>query len=336
MRACALATLLLLGLPGCGGGSTGDQLVAYREAIEHVLERDTASADAAEIPRLPRRRLRRIEVGEERIGPRDFLAIIGCPLSEVIAARNGPLGRVLEPTRRLAHELAVVSAARECLPGLGDDRAARLRTRMTRKRAELGAHVWNAVWLDEELERFLSATPGSFVGGVDPQDASWQLARMAQAVAPERAETVDVDRLEAALAELRDDDALGPVLHALARASRELDQVASLVAPKAATECDATMRRLAREFRERYLPAQPGLARVDRRALPILESLGSLYRATATWAEAPPAMARFGEGVLDVDAPDGLWSRYRAAMVRHAAAWNPLLQACGQLPKREV
>ena len=99
-----------------------------------------------------------------------------------------------------------------------------------------------------------------------------------------------------------------------------------------AGRCEARHRRLAQVFRTRYLPLQTSLGALDRRAGPLLEALATLYRASAEGVEVPPAMQRFAEGVLGSAPEAGLWTRYRRAVLDHAAAWSPLLEACGLLP----
>jgi hypothetical protein len=319
----------------CGPIPVADGLARYREAIEETLDREHSPVEtpAHPLPRLPRRRLRQLEVESRVIGPFDFLAILGCPLSEVVAARNGSLGRVLMPSRRLAHELAVLSAGVECLPSLGVERAERLRKILASKRGDLDAHVWNAIWLDEELERFLSAGPRSLVGGADSNDGSWQLARITAAIEDRLPEEIDVAEVERAFAELRDDPAMGPVLVELDRARAELDRVAALVEAETGVSCDRQSRRLARDFRERYLPLQRKLAELDRRGGDLLTALDSLYRASSARVEPPVAMRRFAAGTLDVESPRGLWPRYRSAVRSHALAWRGILEVCDVLPQ---
>jgi len=343
-RARRLAALGLLATPllaiSCGPVTVADSLEHYREGIEAILGAAPAEGAATPRPQLPRRRERRLAFADQRMGPFDFLGILGCPLSELVAARNAPLGKVLEPTRRLAHELAVLSAGRECLPRLGAERAERLRARLSEKRSDLAAHRWNAVWLDEDLERFLSSGPRALIGGENPADGSRQLARAAAALsaaAPSASETdsfeaPDVAAIEASFAELRDDPAMGSTLVELDRVRLELAAVAALVGPVAGGLCGERHRRLEQVFRTRYLPLQSDLGSLDRRAGPLLDALAMLYRASAEGVEAPEPMARFADEVLGNDRADGLWSRYRRAVLDHARAWSPLLEACGVLP----
>jgi hypothetical protein len=335
MRAgIGLATSLML---GCGPVSVADGLERYRQRVEQSLGLDVAAAAApVSMPRLPRRRERRVAVTDQRLGPFEFLAILGCPLSEVVAARNGPLGRVLEPTRRLAHELEVLAAARECVPTLPPDRAARLGDLIEAKEADFGAHVWNAVWLHDDLERFLGTGPRALLGRDDPTDAAWQIQRAAEAIEGiGSGGAIDSPALESGFAGLRDDPTMGSMLRDLEGARRELGRVAELIAPLDASRCDSRNRRLTRDFREGYLPIQAKLAPVDRRSRELLGSLDRLYRASATAVDVPAAMRRFGAEILDVESENGLWQGYRQSVARHAAAWSALLDVCGLLPNAQ-
>lgn len=322
----------VLGLLGCGPVGVEEGLARYRERIAERIgpsEEGSASEETGIRTRLPRRRARRIEVGDQRIGPFDFLGLIGCSLSEVVAARNAPLGKVLEPTRRLAHEVRVLDAARECLPSLESERAARLRTLVDAKQAELDAHRWNAVWLDAELERYLGDGPRALIGGRDPGDGPWQLRQAAAALRTRPFEPADVAALEAALSELRDDPAVGSWLRAIEAARADLSWVADRIGARTGSACDQTSKRLVREFREAYLPIQAKLADLDRRARPLLASLDELHRATDGALQPSPAMRRYAAQVLDARAESGLWQRYREALERHSKAWSDLLSACG-------
>ena len=229
----------------------------------------------------------------------------------------------------------MTEAIEECLPSLSDERAARLRERLEEKRADLAAHVWNAVWLDEDLERYLSGGPGSLFGGVSERDGAWQLGRAAEAI-----DRLDVRQLELAFSQLADDPAVGPLLRDWAGSTVELERIAALLSVPVAGRCERADRRLAGIFRERYLPMQAILTRVDRQGRDVAKSLASLYRATerATQgrAEIPIEMRRFALVLFGSRSAPGLAERSRAAHLAHAAAWAPRLEACGLVPSSDA
>lgn len=312
----------------CGPPGLEERVSAYRQRVEEALGQGPVTRSPRPSLALPDRRARRLAVGDQRIGPFDFLATIGCPLSELVAERNGPLGKVLEPTRLLAHELRVVRAVEDCLPTLSEARAARLRARLVEKRGDLGAHVWNAIWLDGEVERFLSSGPRALIGGNDPNDGGYQLRRAATAL-----EARDVSALESALAQLRDDPGVGPLFESGLTVSTELERVAALVAPVVPEDCGRAETRLARIFLDGFVPLQVEMGAFDRRSGVILEGLGELFEVSARAVEVPEEMAAYRRALVGDAAGGGLWDRQRSAMRRHAAAWGPILRSCGVLPE---
>jgi hypothetical protein len=326
----AFLFLAILGLVlGCGPPTPQERLADYRGAIEAEWGSESELMPLPPTVRLPDRAARRIDVPAHQIGALDFLGIIGCRLSEVVAARNGPLGRVLVPTRRLAHELDVLAALAECLPALSGERAARLDALFEAKRSELGAHLWNAVWLDRELERYVSLGKPSLVGGVSRDDGPARL-REAKISLAQR----DALALERAFEQLRDDPPLGPMLRSMQATTIELDRVTGLLSSLSEDRCDARRKRLLRIFRERYVPIQTALGDLDRRSRPAVDALLELYAQTADRVAPPHAMRAFAleiGGSAESSEP-GLTKRFRAAIVSHAKAWQPIFEVCGVSP----
>ncbi len=344
-----LPWVLLLGvLSGCSGGDLDARLSDYREALEDgliartadpgplakaelgSLSREKAGTSAANALhlQLPRRRERRLAVDDLRMGPFDFLATIGCSLSEVVAQRNSVLGRVLVPTRRLAHELAVIEAMQACLPTLSPERAERLASKLATKRADLGRHRWNAVWLDDDLERYLSFGPASPIGGSDSRDGMAQLMRAARALSAN-----DVLELESAFEQLRDDAAMGSTLALAGRTATEFERIAGLVGQHSVTGCRAEERRLAQIFRNQFLPLQVELGDLNRKGMEFADAFDALYAASVNGVEVPETMDFFRVTVLGSEGTPGVWDRFQQSMRAHAAAWAPVLEECGVIPR---
>lgn len=319
---------------GCQASSTesvvATKVVRYREIIEQILKQPSSETQKITALKLPDRAARRVEVADQRITPLDFLAIIGCPLSEIVAERNAPLGKVLVPTRRLAHEWLVLEALETCLPGLKTERAEKLRAQLNLKRAEQPLHQWNGVWLDRDLERFLSSGPPSLMGGKSSGDGPKQLLRAAEAI-----EARDASALQSAFEQLRDDPAMGPRLRALDTVARELKLVADLIKERATIVCDRRERQLILAFREEYMPLQTSLGTLDRSGRGDVEGLAALFRATSQAVDMSKAMERFRFAVLGSSSDgfsDGVWARFRQGSRSHAAAWGPLFEGCGGMP----
>lgn len=324
---------LLLALSACGVPDAVERVTDYRAQVEAALGTRPLDDPAAALPRLPRRRERRLDIADHRIGMVDFLAIQGCGLGALAGHRNSPLGQVMPPTRRLVYELEVLEAGAACLDELGEERRARLEHLLAAKRAELPRHLWNALWMSEALERYLATAAVPSVQQPDG-DALAGLSRLRRQIASERLTREVGIQLEAALGQLRDEPPLGQALRQLDHVGTQLDAVASLVEAHPPGPCREQHVRLAHIFRDAYLPVQAELARLDQSVGEALVELDGAYRASAVRVGAPPeAMLHYHAQVLDPAAESGLWQRYRRAMLRHAAAWGPTLRACGVLPE---
>ena len=287
-----------------------------------------ADPEGRDALRLPRRRDRRLAVHDVRMGPFDFLATIGCSLSEVVAERNSALGKVMVPTRRLRHELVVIEAMDECMPTLSPERAGRLASSLETKRADLSRHRWNAVWLDADLERFLSFGPASLIGGSDSRDGPAQLMRAARAVAANH-----VSEMESAFAELRDDAAMGSTLILVDRVGHEFERIAGLIGQHPVERCGREERLLAQVFRDRFLPLQVELGDLSRIGMDFVEAFDALYVASSTGVRGMEAMGAFHEAVTGSQQTPGVWGRFHQAMRAHAVAWAPILEECGVIPR---
>ncbi len=335
-----LASVVGIGLAAtaCGDPDLSDQLSGYGQAIEAILAREPAPVDADDTRgmQLPTRRERRIDVPDHRMGGMDFLAIQGCRLSQLVGSRNGPMGRVMVPSRRLVYELEVLEAADECLEGLSDGRAARLGGTLAAKRAELPAHLWNAVWMGEEIEGYLSSMTGP-MALLSSDDGQAGLDGAVAVLERPLESAQDALELEAALAELRSEHAFGPMLGSLHLVRRTLNRVADLLETSPPTGCRGDAVRLASAFETHYLRLQAPLATLDRRVHARLEALDRLFDASSAGVTGvPDAMSRYATEQLSPRHPTGAWARYREAVRRHAQAWEPTLVLCGVLPDAEA
>ena len=328
--AIALATTL-----GCGPGTVEERLEVYRAEVEAIVV--AASPRPVSVPAarvevgalaFPHRRSRRLDAPDERIGPFDFLATIGCPLSELAAERNGPLGRVLVPARRWDYERRVLAAIDGCAPTLGAERRATLEDIARRKRSALWVHTWNALWSSTEVERYLSSGAAAMIGGRDDADGPEQLRRLARAI-----ERGDLEALESAQQALRDDPAAGPRLAAAARALALLDRVAALVRSRSDSDCDREARRLSAVFEHRFVPLRAALAEQAGFARELVEAVDALFAVSPDAGVTAPEMRAYRRALLgDGEETPRFDVAYRAAMVDHARAWAPVLSACGGLP----
>jgi hypothetical protein len=331
MRAVVLACAMPLVL-ACGAPGVVERTRSYHAEVHDAVGGDAALRAYERGERFyPPLRERVLEVMDERIGMLDFLAIQGCRLGELAGYRNSPLGRVMVPTRRLAHEIELLDAAVDCLPRIEDpERRTRLEALLVRKRAELPRHVWNAIWTDEGLERYL-ATERLPEAGRWSVYASHSLVEVGQHLDPAPRSVADVRALESSLGELRGAHPAGGLLRALDEVGHHLDAVSVLLEGSGTDDCTPTRRRLVRVFQRSYVHLQPELARIDRRGREVVEALSSVLAASARGSEVPVAMQRYRER-LEPGGDHSLRSRYRRAIRRHAESWQPTLHQCSVKP----
>jgi hypothetical protein len=319
---------------GCGAPTLDDRLITYRELVEQVVgARPMSSTDSAEDVGLPRRRVRRIDVADRRINGFDFLAIQGCALSEHIGARNNPTGLTMVPSRRLLYELEVLEDAAACIAGLSDGRADKIQRIIQEKQRERSVHVWNAVWLGEEMEAYLAGALPPFGRATDRAEPLGAAEMLAVLRRPVRLPS-DAVALEEALAGLRGAYPNGAMLRSLQKAAWELAEVAALLESQPpASRCSGDSERLANVFRAQFVALQPDLARLGRDAATRLETLALVFDATTeSLARVPPAMQQYRRRMLDPDSPEALLPRYVRAVKRHAFAWQPIADRCGLVP----
>jgi hypothetical protein len=314
-----LVAALAATLVACGDSGLEAQLMDYAEEVRSAIGAPEAEPPPL-APPFPRRRDRTLEVEDRRIGMLDFLSLQGCKLGELAGYR----------TRRLVYELEVLEAGEACLDGLGAERRERLRALLTAKRADLPLHVWNALWSGPELEGFLSRSEGAQLGTPD-DDAPASLAEIRRRLGRDVLRAEDAVAIEAELARLRDELPLGVSLRRLDAARRHLDAVAGWLEQQPPGPCAGRAVTLTRIFQEVYLPLQPDLARLDRRVAETLPILAEIEREVAARVSPSAPMTAYGEAWLGTEHAESLWPRYRAALLFHAAAWDPILRACGVL-----
>lgn len=323
----------LLGALGCGGTSLDSRLASYAAEVGSVVGAEATTEFVLPRTALPDRRARRIDTDDHRAGGRDFLAFQGCRLGELVGQRNSPLGRVMVPTRRLRYEAELLEAAADCVGELEPERADRLNTLVVRKRDEIGAHVWNAVWLSEEVEAHFSESASPFAARAG-DSRSQALAAAASALTASAVGAPEAAALERALARLRDEAPTGPMLRGIAAVGRRLDRVAQHLERLDGEGCDRRRQRVTKLFEARYLPLQGEVATLDRDVAVRLDALAALFGATQRHVPTiPAAMQAWRDALLPTESDAGLWRAYRDASMRHVEAWRPTLRACGVLPE---
>ena len=307
-----------------------DRLASYHAEVCRLTGASCDEIDAPVTTLLPRRRDRRVEVAPSSVRFFDFLRLQGCRLGELAGYRNSPLGRVMPATRRYRYETEVRAAGMECLETLEAAPRARLLGLLEEKASALPVHRWNALWASDEMEAYWSpARPAT--RRAPAESAGPLLRQLARLVSAPRDRPEEAAELEGLLAKLAATDPIGPHLRALDRARHHLAEVAERVANLGGDDCGTTEVRLVRLFQSAYLQSvQPAVAAEDRVVASIEEALVALATAAAPPDALSGEMRRYLRSLSDVD--EGLWPRYRSAVRDHAAAWAPILEACGALP----
>lgn len=331
--------LLLIILAGCGT-STQDVLVDYRERVERVTRVEDIAVDAPPIATWPRPRALTVPLPEFRIGLLDFLSLDPCPaLSSLVAERNSGLGRVLAPSQRLLYEHRFLVAAGACADTLvwnDPEMASRLRQVIDEKEASLSAVLWNAVFGSKDMARLMALGGGPLPVGapLSPtgsvvRDALARLRSLRMAIGT-AAFDPDPAAFEAPFRQLQTSRYGGSLLQSAALLTRELGTVAAILEGRLVSgrlcpqgvdtrESETLMRIFHEIYGDRV---QPYLSRVHRE--------GGLFFADWTGLAdtlvPTPDFSVYRQAHLG---PGGTWPRFEAAIDRHNAAWQGVLDACG-------
>jgi hypothetical protein len=163
---------------------------------------------------------------------------------------------------------------------------------------------------------------------VDARDGAAQLMRAARALS-----AGDVLALESAFEQLRDDAAMGSTLTLAGRVATEFERISGLVAQHPVTRCRAEERRLAQVFRNHFLPLQVELGDLNRVGMDFVDAFDALYAASGDGVDVSEAMPVFHAAVAGSSVSPGVFDRFQQSMRAHAAAWAPLLEECGVIPR---
>ncbi len=324
---------------GCGANSLADRGDAYVEAVANAIGvAPPTIAPPKRSTALPRRRVRRLEPTDHRIGILDFLSIQGCELGVLAAVKTSAMGRQMPYSMRLTHELAVLEVSDACIAELDDEELQlELESIVASKRAERGVHVWNALWAGDEIEAYLTPTPRVALESSSGDGAMSALDRLRIGVEGMREREADGRAVEDALTRLMRARSLGRALRDLDVASARLDAASEMVSSVDSEACGPVQARLVDAFKSTYLQfVQQPLGFAHRRVADELPGLHALVLMSMDALDAagrptPAPMRVWFETVLDPDAPDAVWPTYQGALRRHVAAWAPVLSVCGEL-----
>ncbi len=167
MRWLALRWLAGAGLALCGCERAPSWSLAYESALSRWAEgaaEGAAEASAEAGGALPREAFTLPDLRDRALPPapaltlsaRDLLGVSTCELGPLLAARNGPLGRVMTGSQGLLYEARFLTYAPRCVA------PARVRAALDEataaKRARWGEVLWRATWSGRDLSLFFSAS----------------------------------------------------------------------------------------------------------------------------------------------------------------------------------
>ncbi len=313
----------------------------YLVRLARVLEVEFHATPLPASPSLPRPRERTLLVEQQTLGMLDFLALYGCDLQHVVSERNSTLGRVMHPSSLLAYEVRFINAAEECVDLIERASLAERVEEATRiKRETLPDVVWNAVWASREVEAFFGRSRGALPIGVDldwVSDSVEMTQALTQALELVAAGDVDVDLSAMDLTYQRwlNDSLAGQMIMSAVLMATRLDDAAGLIEQRLGERplCVQGMSNRQAEVMRNIMVSVyashvqvylADVARTRRALLPLLQRLAAL---SEPFPSEP--FQSFFMFALDESSAAGWWPALDRAVIRHAQAWQGLLDQCG-------
>jgi hypothetical protein len=348
LRSSLFPLLALLLVSGCERADPARALLDdYRTRMGRVLDVDPGPLASPELSPWPRTRDRTLAIPAKRINLIEFLRLHRCDLGALVGARSSPLGRVMEPSRRLRYEIRFLRRADACLQRLeaqpdAVEEAARLATIVATKRAGLGPVIWNATLGDESLaaSHALSTPPlAPATARGAGREAIGALQRLAVLAESAGGEPVVLEDWEAPWRTLHRSRFPAAARRSVALMRATLDQVAEAMETRQSQRAICPLGRPtpdARILENLFQRYYAGVTAGDAPAVqPFLADLSSDYR---RWLD---ALVRLKQ-VQRVQAPRGFsavadlqaeWQALVRARDRHTRLWQDLLEGCGLAPQ---
>lgn len=315
----------------------------YVERSARVLDRSVSLSAPLQVPRIPRRRDRQLDMPELEINMLDFLSLYGCELQYVVGEKNAILGRVMQPLNRLRYELRFIAAARECLPDIEDEAVAQSVGNAADSKVEsLPISIWNGTWGVEEVEPLVTLAKGLLpvdATGAVSASLGAGLERLNRRILALREGdlTQDLDFIGATHQQWQAEHRAGQVFNTAALVTARLDDVTDLIERRLADrplcfkgESNEQARRVRSMFFSVYVAkVQPYLADLQRARVELIEPLADMARIQRDVM--PASFESYYRRVLQ-QGQGSLWQRLEIATDAHTKAWQTLLEQCGMRP----
>lgn len=126
----------------------------YLTRLENVLDVEAPKV-STNIPSFASIKQLTPKTTANELSVREFLALRGCKLHNVIAKRNSQLGKVAPPSQLLFSDLEILASGPSCVTSLDDKTlATKLQKFLDRKRASVPSSLWYALLGEQENRSF--------------------------------------------------------------------------------------------------------------------------------------------------------------------------------------
>lgn len=341
MRPQILIIIACLSLVGCDNSKQSGQLWQdYTSRLERVLEQEIPT-QSAKIKPYPARKALRINPRTVTINIIDFLALLDCDLSRVVASRNTVLGKVMQASQQWLYEAELINALQDCIAVLSAQEEpaeilAELKATLTIKTSELPVIIWNATYAGPEFQVFMSAREGTlatdfkFAHYADLTSALAQLTKWsANPLFP--GQSADYEKVNQQLVTYA---VYGRLLLSIKEATSKLEAVSGTLRRKLAERplCfNQQPNRKANILKNILINiynvrVQPYLAELNKAH----KEWHHLLHQLANGLPSDPLEGFFASYLSQ--SPESVYGLFQQASVNHAKQWTKLLASCGLKP----
>jgi len=329
----------LLVLSGCSGNGGSDALlIDYQEWLAERLQVEPPKPQPpGNIGIFPDRHQRLFEIPETRDGLLNVFALRECHITNLVAQRNNPLGRVAAASQRWLYELTFWRRLDACWKSevpqsLAEDDRERLARLTETKTEQLPRASWNALFGSEEWVKNFSRA-SSVLSPKDLELPPTQLAALAylrEAVLRQFDPDwhPDSSTLEGHLKTLQERPYTAELLRTLMLAERRLEEASSLIEgamgnQAVCSQLEAFTPSLVQRLETEQLAAW--LQQLDTAGNTWLNAIDSLLDAHI---EAPDTVQAYRHRWLSPHSPGAPLRAFMAARERHQALRQTLAARC--------
>ncbi|QSX38927.1 DUF3080 family protein [Shewanella sedimentimangrovi] len=317
--------------------NAGDLWLDYQDRLERVLEQSLSSKTTpSDVPVFASPPKRRWPDAQVNISLLQLANIAQCPLGRLIAEHNNSLGRVAQPSQRLAYQLNFIRLAPECITSLNGAQSneARLRSVLQAEReAKIGSAMQDLHFmLEQDSTLRQNLIPGHGLdsqqplGGLSETQLAFNvLLTLKQAILRADWQQLNTESVEQALGELHRSDLIAGYMLSLSQSLTALERINKGLSQAKGFLCQPGRNKNRQEILLNVLNKvfigriHPFLGALDTIQFELGPALLDLYTGTAYEAQ---IQFYFSE------LPDSAMFRLKAAIKEHIALWQQLQQSC--------